>query len=479
MIKVYNTLTKKLEVFKPLRKKEVRMYTCGPTVYMSAHIGNFRAYLFADVLRRYFEYKGYKVKQVSNITDVGHLTQDDIEAGKDKIQEAAKKKNISPYDLAHFYEDAYVADRKRLNLRPLYKMPRATDHIKEMQEMIKVLIKKGHAYEVNGSVYYDITTFKNYGKLSGNTIEQLEEGASGRDLEMNKEKKHFYDFALWVNDPEHMMNWPSPWCKFGYPGWHIECSAMSLKYLGKQFDIHTGGEDNIFPHHESEIAQSEGYTGKKWVSYWMHNRHLLVDGQKMSKSIGNFYTQQDIYDRGFTPQQLRFFLIGTHYRKKFNFTLDAFEASNKALSKLLLFAENLKKVESNSTKNISKIISVAKSGFEEAMDTDLNTSGAYAAIFELIRAGNKLLEKTELGKTNAKKILDLLNKFNIVLGVFEMKSEKKAQKELSTEIKKLIEKREELRKEKKWVESDKIRQELTEKGILLDDTPEGTRWKLV
>jgi len=466
-LKFYNTYSNKLEVFKPIKKGEVRMYNCGPTVYMYAHLGNARAYLFADVLRRYLEYSGYKVKQIMNITDVGHLTQDDIEAGEDKIEKEAKKEKTTPKKIAEFYEKDFIEQMKLLNIEKPFKYPKATEHIKEMQEWIKKLLKNGHAYEKNGSVYFDISSFKNYGKLSGNTVKHLEEGKSGRELE-NKDKKNFYDFALWVNDSEHLMNWPSPWCKEGYPGWHIECTVMSTKYLGNNFDIHTGGEDNIFPHHEAEIAQTEGVTKKKWVNYWIHNRHLMVDGAKMSKRDGNFYTPQDIYQRGFTPRQLRFFLISANYRTKLNFTFDAFEASNKSLQKLITFVDDLNYVKGNGFK-VDSLIKKTKIEFEKAMDSDLNISGALGAVFKFVTDINKNMNK--LSKADAKKVLALMKKFDKVLGVIFWKQKD----DLPADIKNLIQQREQARKNKDWATSDKIRDDLLARGIELQDADGKTK----
>jgi cysteinyl-tRNA synthetase len=467
MLRFYNTYSNKLENFKPIKKGEVRMYTCGPTVYMHIHLGNARTFLLEDLLRRYLEYLNFKVKQVMNITDVGHLSEDDIEAGEDKIQKMAKKKKVTPKEIADFYEKDFYEQIKKLNIEKAYKYPRATDHIKEMQSMIKKLIKKKHAYEVNGSVYFDISSFKNYGKLSGNTVKYLAEGKSGRTLK-NKDKKNFYDFSLWIKDDEHLMNWSSPWCKKGYPNWHLECSVMSIKYLGEHFDIHMGGEDNIFPHHEAEIAQAEGATGKKWVNYWMHTRHLMVEGAKMSKRDGNFYTPEDIYNRGFTPRQLRFFLISSHYRKKLNFTFDAFESSNKSLQKISTFIDDLQNANGKGSK-VETLIKKAKNGFEKAMDDDLNISGALASIFGLVTEVNK--KKNLISKAEAKKVLNLLKKFDKVLGVIFLKE----RNDFPADVKKLIKQRDEARKNKDWTTSDKIRDDLLARGIELHDTDGKTK----
>lgn len=479
-LRFYNSYSKKLENFKPVKGKNVRIYNCGPTVYDYAHIGNFRSFIFADVLRRYLEYKGYSVQQVMNITDVGHLSDDDLERGEDKIQKKAKEKKISPFDIARFYEKEFLKDSKDLNLKEPYKRPRATDHIKEMQELIKVLLKKGFAYEVNGSVYYDISKFKEYGKLSGNTVERIEEGKSGRELDSNKDKKNFYDFSLWVNDPEHLMYWKSPWSQKGYPGWHIECSVMSMKWLSDAFkggkfnpskfetiDIHTGGEDNIFPHHEAEISQTKGATGKDFANFWLHVRHLFVDGEKMSKRTGNFYTLRDIYSRGFSAQQFRFFMITKHYRTPFNFTFDSFSASNKNLQKILSLNKDLKFYGGNGKEDGDKIIKKAKKDFEKLMDDDLNVSGAIATILEFVSESNKLISTNTLSKKGVKSLLKQLKEFDNILGILDYKEE------IPVDILKKVAERETARKKKDWAKSDRIRDELASIGYEVKDSADG------
>ncbi|MEA3272830.1 MAG: cysteine--tRNA ligase, partial [Patescibacteria group bacterium] len=311
MLRLYNSLTRKKENFKPLKKSAVTMYNCGPTVYDFAHIGNLRSFLFADLLRRYFEYSDYKVKQVMNITDVGHMLED-ADEGLDKIEQAAKKAKKTPAQVADFYTKAFFDDVKKLNIKQAWKYPKATEHIKEMIKIIEKLIDKKYAYEVKGSIYFNVKKFKKYGKLSGNKLKDLMAGAR---VEKNPDKKNPYDFALWIYNPKHKMQWNSPWGK-GYPGWHIECSAMAGKYLGETIDIHTGGEDNKFPHHEAEIAQSEGANGKKFARFWLHTRHLLVDGKKMSKSKKNFYTLEDLLKRGYSARAIRYLLLSSHYRDK-------------------------------------------------------------------------------------------------------------------------------------------------------------------
>ena len=342
MLKVYNTLTGKKEEFKPLDNKIVTMYNCGLTVYDYAHIGNLRAYTFADILRRYLEYKGFVVKQVMNFTDVGHMFED-VDIGKDKMEETAKREKKDPWSIAEFYIKAFLEDSKAMNFEEPMVRPRATEHIKEMIDLIERLIRNGYAYVVNGSVYYDVAKFKNYGSLSGNTIEKLKTGAGGR-VEFNSDKKNQFDFALWINDPKHIMNWKSPWCEKGYPGWHIECSAMSMKYLGKTIDIHTGGEDNIFPHHEAEIAQSEGATDEQFVRYWMHVRHLLVNSEKMSKSLGNFYTLKDLLKKGYSAKALRYLMLSANYRTSLNFTEGSLKNAEKTVNGLIDFVDKTREL---------------------------------------------------------------------------------------------------------------------------------------
>ncbi|MFH1420742.1 MAG: cysteine--tRNA ligase, partial [Candidatus Aenigmatarchaeota archaeon] len=382
-IKFYNTLTKKKETFEPLSKKTVTMYNCGPTVYFYIHIGNARAFVFADTLRRWLEFRGFEVKQIINITDVGHMTMDaDIASnkGEDKLEKEAKKEKKDPWQIADFYTKAFVEDCKQLKLEEPMKLPKATEHIKEMIEIIEKLIKNKHAYVIGNNVYYDVTTFPKYGQLSGNTLEQLKAGAR---LAVKDEKRNPYDFALWIHDSKHIMQWDSPWGA-GYPGWHIECSAMSTKYLGETIDIHTGGEDNIFPHHECEIAQSEGANKKTFVRYWMHTRFLLVDGEKMSKSKGNFFTVRDILEKGYSPLALRYVLVSAQYRTPMNFTFDSLKAAQNTLDKLrdfVIMVENIAPAKNENSaekenKKIDEILDRTYKKIEESMDDDLNTPAA-------------------------------------------------------------------------------------------------------
>ena len=468
---LYNTFSKQKEKFTPRKKGKVNVYSCGPTVYSHPHIGNFRSFVAADILRRYLEYRGYQVKQVMNITDVGHMTtDDDIEAtsaGEDKIQAAARKEKKTPEEITRFYEQEFLELAKLLNLEPATVYPRATEHIPEMIALIKKLIAQEFAYNVGGNVYYEVAKFKNYGQLSGNPLENLLAGAR---IEVNKEKRHPIDFALWKQDPKHLMQWDSPWGK-GFPGWHIECSAMSLKYLGNDIDIHTGGEDNIFPHHESEIAQSEAANQKKFVHYWFHVRHLLVNNQKMSKSAGNFYTVRDILDKGYDARVLRYALGSVHYRKQLNFTFESLDAARQSVYRLRDFKQMLEESVKNKQPNGSKtkdLLGTIRKKFEAAMDDDLNISEGLAAIFDLVREINKV----KLNTTEAKSTLDLLNKFDTVLGILESNNEN-----LGATVEKLIEERKMARENKNYQRSDEIRKELDEMGIVLEDTGPATRWK--
>ncbi len=461
MLKFFNTLTRKLEEFKPLNKGSVRMYTCGPTVYNYPHIGNYRAYVFEDVLRRYLKYKGYTVTQVMNITDVD-----------DKTIRDSQKEGISLSEFTQRYEKGFLEDLKTLNIEKAEHYPRATDYVNEMVEIIKVLLKKGIAYKTgDGSIYYDISKFKGYGKLAHIKVENLKEGARVKNDEYEKEEAK--DFALWKSWDENdgPVFWNTELGK-GRPGWHIECSAMSIKLLGEQFDIHTGGIDNIFPHHENEIAQSEAYSDKKFVNYWMHCDHLLVEGKKMSKSLGNFFTLRDILDKKYDPKAIRYLLISVHYKQQLNFTFSALDASKSAVSRLNEFIKNLGDAGGKENKKVASTIKKARLDFEKSLDDDLNMSNALAAVFDFVRDVNRMMEEGELSKNNASECAALMKEFDKILGVLDEKEEI-----LEGEIVALIEKRENARRGKNFVESDRIRDSLLERGIILEDTPKGVRWK--
>ena len=470
MFTLYNTLTKKQEAFIPLHRGKATMYTCGPTVYNYAHIGNFRAYLTADILRRFLEYSGYEVKHVKNITDVGHLTSDS-DTGEDKIEATAKKKKLDPYEISYFYTKKFLEDEARLNILPAHKYPRATAHIQEMIKAIASLIKKGYAYEKNGNVFFDVTRFKDYGKLSGNTLGKLKQGAR---IEPHPDKKNPFDFALWKKaEKDHIMRWESPW-SVGYPGWHIECSVMSMEYLGETLDIHTGGEDNIFPHHEDEIAQSESLTGKPFVHYWAHTSWLLVDNEKMSKSKGNFYTLRDLVKLGYSPMAFRLLVLQSHYKSHLNFTRGAMDAAQEGLQKIYDFTETMllsgeHEKGGASPQTIRRLINEYEKKFIEALNGDLNTPQAVAVLFDFIREINNL---TPLRKREAKPIYKFILHLDRVLGLGMDKVGQKKQ-EVPEEIKRMTEEREKAREAKDFAQADNLRKEIKKAGFLIRDTKEG------
>jgi len=466
-LKFYNTLTRKKEVFKPLHDKEVKMYACGPTVYDYPHIGNFRSFLLADLVYRYLSYKGYKVKFVMNITDID-----------DKTIKRSGEEGLFLKDFTEKYANIFFEGLDKLNIKRATLYPRATETIPQMIELIKRLEEKGFAYEKKDGVYYDISKFKDYGKLSKIDLSNVKTGASVDVDEYDKENPG--DFALWKKStPEELKRgiyFESPWGK-GRPGWHIECSAMSTYYLGETIDIHIGGVDLIFPHHENEIAQSEGATGKTFVRYWIHGEHLLVDRTKMSKSKGNFYTLKDLEEKGFNLKALRFLYLKAHYRTQMNFTIKSLEQAEETLENLFDFMDKLKSWKSDSpdNKKVITLIEDVKSKFEREMDDNLNTPGALAAIFLFVKEVNKLIDSREISTNDAKMIYDTMLQFDEVLGIL-----KKDIEELPEEAKKLIEERERLRKEKSFDRADRIRDKLKkEYNIALEDSPNGPRWKIL
>jgi len=474
MLTLYNTLTKSKQEFKSLHKGKVSMYTCGPTVYDFIHIGNLRSYMTADILRRWLEYLGYEVRHIKNITDVGHLTQDDIaqaDTGEDKILKKALAEKKTPKEIAKFYEEAFHRDEDEMNILRAHYFPRATAHISQMIKIIETLIKKGHAYEKNGNVFFDVTSFRNYGKLSGNTLEELKTGAR---LEEHPDKKHPWDFALWLKaDPKHLLQWDSPWSR-GYPGWHIECSAMSTEYLGDTIDIHTGGEDNIFPHHEAEIAQSEGFSGKKFVNFWVHTRHLLVDGKKMSKSKGNFYTLKDIKNKGFNPMHLRLFYLSSHYRKPADFTWKALEQAKANYERIVEWIHKLKEINHGSLASMMEAkLPNFLSTFAETLNDDLNTPLVLSHLYQLITDTNKKISDKMLTAEEAGELLKTFEKINKVFGLI-IQEEKS---EIPEEIKKLAEKREKYRKDKNFKKADEIRKKIEKMGYYVEDMEERYKMK--
>jgi len=465
-LRFYNTLTKTKEEFTPLVAGEVRVYNCGPTVYDYAHIGNFRSFTFADLLRRWLEYRGLRVRQVMNLTDVGHMVAD-ADAGEDKLEKRARERKQDPWALAEMYIRAFLEDARALRFQSAEIYPRATDHIPEMISMIETLVRKGIAYEVKGAVYFDVRKFPGYGRLSGNTLDQLHAGAR---IEPHPDKRHPADFALWKQDAAHLMQWDSPWGR-GFPGWHIECSAMSMKYLGPTFDIHTGGEDNIFPHHEAERAQSEAATGEPFVRTWMHARHLFVNGEKMSKSLGNFFTFRDLAQKGFGGVEVRYLLLSTHYRQSCNFTLEGLEGAKKSVHRLREFDQNLAKATgAGRNPEIARTIEGARRRFEEALDDDLNMAPALAAVFDLVRDVNRLSPSAE----DAADARAFLHRVDVVLGVLDAEA---GAEELPDAARDLIRQREEARAGRDFARADTLRKALLEVGIEIKDTKDGPEWR--
>ena len=452
MLKLYNTLTRKKEEFSPIDKNEVRIYSCGPTVYNFAHIGNLRAYLFMDNLRRVLKYNGYTLKHAMNITDVGHLVSD-ADEGEDKMLKASKRENKDPFEIADFYTEAFLRDMRKLNIDMPEIICRATKHIDIMEEYVKKIIENGYAYETQNTIYFDTSKLDKYGILSNRNIDEQKAGAR---VELDNEKKNSTDFALWIKAPkEHLMKWDS---FFGecYPGWHLECSAMSEKYLGEVFDIHTGGMDHIPIHHENEIAQGKGYCGKIPANYWMHVDFLQVNGGKMSKSLNNLYTLENLKEKGYLPEVYRMFNFSSHYKKPINFTFDAMESAKVALNRLregynrnLLGKDNIDK----------NVIEEFEERFLEAINDDLNMPQAMSVIWDVIRYEKKSPE-----------IAKLLIKFDSVLG---LNINKKEEIELPEEILNILEERKEARENKDWNKSDELRDKLKELGYIVKDTKEG------
>ena len=466
-MKVFNTLTKKKEEFVPLEEGKVRMYVCGPTVYNYIHIGNARPMIVFDTVRRYFEYKGYDVNYVSNFTDVD-----------DKIIKKAIEEQVSAQEISQRYIAECKKDMAGMNVKPATKHPLATEEICGMVEMISELIEKGYAYEKNGTVYFSTRKFKDYGKLSHKNLDDLRSGGRSLLVSGEDEKEDPLDFVLWKPKKEGEPFWKSPWSD-GRPGWHIECSVMSRKYLGEQIDIHAGGEDLIFPHHENEIAQSEAANGKEFARYWMHNAFLNIDNRKMSKSLGNFRTVREISEQ-YDLQVLRFFMLSAHYRSPLNFSAELMEASKNGLERILNATDNLKhliasvaaeEMSAEDKEAFSKTDAYVEE-FEKAMDDDFNTADAIAAIFELVKYANTTAT-AESSKEYLRGLLDRIVKLGDVLGMILDKKEEL----LDADIEKLIEERQAARKAKDFARADAIRDELLEKGIILKDTREGVQWK--
>ncbi|MFO0705190.1 MAG: cysteine--tRNA ligase [Candidatus Andersenbacteria bacterium] len=489
MLRLYDTLTKKVRPFKPLKAGPVTIYSCGPTVYNYQHIGNMRKYLADDVLVRVLQHAGFAVRRIVNITDVGHLTQDEFDQGEDKIVMAARKEGKSPLAIAEFYTKFFLEDLARLHAVPPESYIRATDHIAEMQALTTKLVKKKHAYQTAGGVYFDVNSFADYGKLSGNSIETLRERVRSelQDAETQEafaEKRHPVDFALWIKaKPNHILQWPSPWGA-GYPGWHIECAAMILKHLGPTIDIHTGGEDHIFPHHEDEIAEAEAATGKPLANFWLHVRHLFVDGKKMAKRTGSFVRLADLEARGINPLAFRYLVLSTHYRTRLNFTWASLAAANEGWQRFVDVVQRLREnplakasaaptaagVPATLTQRLTRI----KKDFWAALEDDLATPKALASLSEFIGVANTYVSgHATLAVRDV--LLQTALEFDEVLAVLPETQEPLPTSEYQ-KLQALLAKRQQLRSQKKYPESDAVRAEIEQLGFSIQDSQAGVRW---
>jgi cysteinyl-tRNA synthetase len=477
---VYNTLSRSVQPFTPIHGKHVTMYVCGPTVYGHSHLGHAKSYVSFDVIVRYLRFLGYTVLYVQNITDVGHLS-DDADEGEDKILKQAAQDRVHPMQLAELYTRSYFEDMDALNVLRADICPRATGHITEQIAMVEDLLAKGFAYAANGSVYYDVATFSGYGKLSGRTVEDL---VAGHRIDVNPEKRHPADFALWKKAGRgHILRWPSPWGE-GFPGWHIECSAMSTKYLGESIDIHGGGLENQFPHHECEIAQTEGITGKPFVKYWLHNNMVTVDGRKMGKSLGNFITLKDAFTR-WRPQVVRFFILQSHYRSTLDFSNDALEGAARGFEKLANTLRNLREVLRSATDTGEPLgieLTTYRTSFLAAMDDDFNTPQALAVLFDLAREVNQVLATgRNLAAADLRHAVAFFEDYGgTILGLsFEDRSRASegGDDAVSKLMELLIAVRTDVRAQKLWAISDRIRDGLVKIGFVLEDKREGTQWK--
>jgi cysteinyl-tRNA synthetase len=464
---LHNTLTRRKELFQPLNPPRVSIYNCGPTVYKDIHIGNLRAFTTTDWLRRVLAYNGYDVLLVRNITDVGHLHEaDDSRGGEDKLEHEARTTGRSAYEIAAHYTEQYLHDVAEMNILPPQQLPRATDNIPEMIALIEKLIERGLAYVTDGNVYYDVSRFASYGELSGNTVENLRTGGHGRaQMEIAEDKEAPEDFALWKRgETSRQMNWESPWGT-GFPGWHIECSAMATKYLGKQFDIHTGGIDLVFPHHEDEIAQSQGTLGKKPVQYWVHNEFLDLGSNKMSRSVGNILLLSTLKVRGFEPMAFRYLMLTTHYRSKLNFSEESIQAAQNALNNLRSDLAELPITEGTDTSTAwSTKAMQMRDAFHEAINNDMDLPIAISIAREAAHTAK--LEPEERRRL----VLD----FDRVLGLRLDTVTPKSPKALSDEVQEMVRQRDTARAARNWKESDRLRNELKVRGFEVRDTPKGT-----
>ncbi len=462
MLKLFNTLGRRKQEFRPIRDNEVGLYTCGPTVYDYAHIGNLRTYIFEDILRRVFEYNGYTVKHVMNITDVGHLTGDnvgDADIGEDRMELSAQRTGKSAWDLAELYTQAFFKDTKRLNILRPHIVCKATDHIPEQIALIKKLAAKGYTYKTSDGIYFDVSKFPGYGELAGQSLEEKEAGAR---VEVNPEKRHPADFALWKfspTDKKRQMEWDSPW-GVGFPGWHIECSAMSTKYLGQPFDIHCGGVDHIYTHHPNEIAQSEAAEGVKMANFWLHGEFMTVEGRRMGKSEGNAYLLEDLIKRGYEPLAFRYLCLNTHYRVQLNFTWRALEGAQTALERLREHVRNARENRGDSAQG--RIIPDARERFLEAINDDLNVPQALGVVWDFVRSPQNPSDK-----------LATLFDCDRVLGL--KLSEVRPETEMPPTVQELLAQREAARKAKNFKEADALREKIAQLGYEVIDTPQGPR----
>ncbi|MHB0857475.1 MAG: cysteine--tRNA ligase [Anaerolineae bacterium] len=476
-LRLYNTLTRQKEEFVPLHQGQARIYVCGPTVYNDAHLGHGKTYVNFDIVVRYLRYLGYRVQYVQNITDVGHL----LDSGEDRMLKGAQRERVHPMQLAETYTRRYFRDMDRLNVTRPDISPRASGHIPEMIELVKTLIERGHAYEVNGSVYFAVSSFEAYGQLSGRRVEDLQAGSR---IEVLEEKRAPADFALWKRaEPEHIMRWPSPWGE-GFPGWHLECSVMSVKYLGQPFDIHGGGVENKFPHHECEIAQSVAATGQAFARYWLHNGMLMIRGEEMHKSLGNFVTLEQAFER-WDPMVIRFFVLLSHYRGPLDMTEEAVDAAARGLERIRGMLRAVQRrldsaPQDEASEEVLALLEKGRLAFEEGMDDDLNTPAAIAALFDLTREINSLLTGSEPGAGSLRAIDELFGRLlGDVLGVQSAEESGGAGAELVQELVALLVKvRTDLRQAKQWALADQVRDQLAAMGVELQDGPGGTTWQI-
>jgi cysteinyl-tRNA synthetase len=467
-IRFYNSKTKQIDPLNLLHDGKVRIYHCGPTVYKRQHIGNMRRFLFADFLRRSLEFLGLEVREITNITDVGHLTQDDIDAGQDKLAVEAQRQKTTPQEIAITQTKLFMSDLKLLNIQPSHKYPRASEHIDQMHEIIQKLLDTKHAYQTHSGIYFDVTTFKNYGALSGNTLKALQ---AGKRIAVRSDKHNPADFVLWIFDDKALQKWDSPW-GIGYPGWHIECSAMSLAYLGTDIDIHTGGEDNKFPHHENELAQSESATDQPLARHWMHNAHLNMAGVKLAKREGEQLTLDSIIDKGFSPLAFRLFVFGSNYRQPLEFSWEALGSSQENLERLSQLVRRLHEI---TPPNGGTPENHVTQKFKIALADNLNTPTALAVFQDYVTNINKELDGSDFNEKSAQDAWATLIELDHVTGIIQPLLRNIESESIPPEIKKLAVAREQARTDKNFDEADRLRNEIETRGYILEDTPAGFR----